>query len=136
MTTTRSQRLFVLVSFLLVLGAWSSVLATACAGSQARTHVLWPTVASTWPGVKANVQHGMDKEGVSPAGVAAVVQVDRAVAADDRTLVRGVDFVILEELGQAGVRHRIADSGISAGVALSVLERDRVFFEALRDVAK
>ena len=106
-------------------------LAVACAGTAARGEVLWPTVASTWPKIKQNVEGGVAVLGGGPEVARAIAHMDGAVATNSRHALQGLNWLTLEPLARAGVRKRVDDGEIGAGVALSLNERITNFFDAL-----
>jgi hypothetical protein len=108
--------------------------ASCCLGEQAREDLLWPVVRDTWPAVKEDVELGA---GTTPAAnvVGAMNQIDGAVRADDRKLLAGVAWFLLEPLASAGVRERI-NRGMSEGVAASLTERNKQFAAALQELTK
>ena len=111
------------------------LLLTVCAGNKARELALWPTVAGTWPAVKADIERGI-AGGPPTTVVAAIGQVDAAVCADDYSLLHGLDWSLLEPLARAGVQALVDRSEISEGVAVSLLERISRFSEAMEELIR
>lgn len=113
-----------------------TLVAAGCAGVKAREHALWPTVASTWPAIHEDIQVGMEGVSASPAVSSAINQVDGAVRANDYTLLVGVNWFTLEPIAKRGVQVRVDSNEISEGVAVSFLERIRVFTEAMQELTR
>ncbi len=133
------------------------LLATACAGSRAREHALWPQVASTWPAVRESIMvalgevgrednvcpdcgHTWPRTSFPPPQVhsktnAVISKIDAAVAADDHELLRGVEWSFVEPIARWGVQVRVDRGEISEGVAVSLFERIAVFSEAIQELA-
>lgn len=112
------------------------LLALACAGSRAREHALWPTIASTWPAVHEAVVVGLDGATPSPAAMAAIAQVEAAVQADDYRLLQDTDWPAVEPLARLGVQVRVDRGEVSEGVSVSLLERIDRFTEAMQELTK
>ena len=111
------------------------LLVTACAGVKAREHILWPSVKSTWPPVKEDIELGLQGSSASPSVMQAMNQIEGAVRADDYTLLKGANYFVLEPLARSGVRERVT-RGMSEGVAASLDERNTQFSAAMTELTK
>ena len=116
------------------------VLATACAGTQARTALTYD-MELAWPRVQEDVNYGVQASpGDPPATLENVtVQAQKmtdALAAEDVFGLRIVNWPLLETYATRGVVSRQASGAIGVGVADSRLERIRNFRDAYTKVTE
>lgn len=108
------------------------LLLPACAGNRARDHALWPTIVSTWPAVRAEIERGA--ESPMPATMmVATQQIDDAVSADDWKQLSGVRWDLLEPVALQGIEARVNAGEVSEGVATSLRERVAQFSDAIQE---
>lgn len=104
-----------------------------CAGAQARSEVLWPTVKNVWPRVKQDVERGAGTPIPAPIQTS-IDRLDAAIAADNWRQLDDVDRGILTNAAALGIRDRVDAEEISEGVAESLRERLRQFSDALQEL--
>lgn len=108
----------------------------ACAGTTARTHVLWPATKAAWPAVKSDIQLALEGKQIPAEVTAAINQIDGAVAADSYELLKGVAWFALEPLAAAGIARRVDRGDISQGVGESFRARLSEFNKAMSELAR
>lgn len=111
------------------LGLLAVFLASACAGSAARSEALLPAMRQAWQGIRECVVREL-AAAPDANGAAALVGADTALRLDDPVGLAAVDWRILDELASSDVARRLAAGQISQGVAESLAERLARFAEA------
>lgn len=107
---------------------------TSCIASKARENSLLPAMNLAWPGVRADVERGIE-DAVQDGELADRIVIDFEVVKLDEALKSGLasDFrsvswlETLEPYGRRGIEDRVADGEMSDMVAESLRERLRNF---------
>lgn len=107
----------------------------ACAGTKARQHVLWPQVKATWPAVMEDIDKSTGGVGLSRSAASSIDQIEKSIESDDHTQLLGLNWVVLEKLASLGVQARV-EGGLSPGVASSLSERNKNFWDSVKELTK
>ena len=114
------------------------VLTCGCAMDAAMQGVLLPAMEKAWDGIKADIQRAIEflPEDQQPIATADLAEFDRAFRGGDLQGVIDSSWGALADLCAAGIARRVRLGEIGPGVAESKLERIRMFYLALLELAK
>lgn len=103
-----------------------SLVAMSCSTTRVENATLVPAVQSAWPGVRYDIEQAptQPQPGVLDA-------VEFAIEGGNRSLIRAINWPDLQVLALSGIDAQLNDGRISAGVALSLIERVGRFRDGL-----
>lgn len=102
--------------------------AAGCAGREARTHILIPSMEVAWPGVRADAERG----GAAAEDLEAM---DLALESRDNLSIVSA-WPEIRAAAEAGIQARLDEGEVSPGVATSLRRRLTEFDEAVQEIAR